>query len=481
MAEETLKEKTAKGLFWGGVSNGVQQLLGMFFGIYLARTLNAEDYGLVGMLAIFTGIAGTIINSGFTVALTNKQDVTHKDYNAVFWFTFFVGLACYVILFFCAPLISDFYKRPELTSLSRVVFLSFFVSGCASVSYTVLFKKLMVKQQAQIDITAMILSGIVGVSLAMNGYAYWALALQSVTFVCGGALLRFVVSPWKPTFEIDFRPLRAMLSFSVRLFFTNVFQQINGNIFSVLLGRFYNATSLGFYSQGQKWAGMGNLLIVGMINSVSQPVFVNVVDDRERLKNVLRKMLRFGAFISCPVFLGLAFIAREFTIITIGNKWLPCVPFLQLFCFWGLIAYIWNLFTNFLISRGKSNLILYGTILVGLFQLVAIVIAYPYGIIAMTIGYIATYYLGILYWYYFISLEIQLSLFELIKDVGSYFLISVLAITPVYFLSFSISNIYYLIVFKVVLVSILYLFLLNILGSAIFRESLNIIRKKNIF
>ena len=110
MAEQSLKDKTAKGLFWGGVSNGVQQLLGMLFGIYLARILNAEDYGLVGMLAIFTGIANTIINSGFTVALTNKQDVTHKDYNAVFWFSCFVGLLLYVVLFFSAPLIARFLQ-----------------------------------------------------------------------------------------------------------------------------------------------------------------------------------------------------------------------------------------------------------------------------------------------------------------------------------------------------------------------------------
>ena len=108
MAEQSLKDKTAKGLFWGGVSNGVQQLLGMLFGIYLARILNAEDYGLVGMLAIFTGIANTIINSGFTVALTNKQDVTHKDYNAVFWFSCFVGLLLYVVLFFSCSFLQSF-------------------------------------------------------------------------------------------------------------------------------------------------------------------------------------------------------------------------------------------------------------------------------------------------------------------------------------------------------------------------------------
>ena len=150
MAEQSLKDKTAKGLFWGGVSNGVQQLLGMLFGIYLARTLNAEDYGLVGMLAIFSGIASTIINSGFSVALTNKLDATHKDYNAVFWFSFVVSICLYIVLFFSAPLIASFYDRQELVNLSRVIFASFLFSGMAIVPHVILFKQLQVKMQAKI-------------------------------------------------------------------------------------------------------------------------------------------------------------------------------------------------------------------------------------------------------------------------------------------------------------------------------------------
>ena len=478
MPEETLKQKTAKGLFWGGISTGVQQVLGMVFGIYLARILNAEDYGLVGMLAIFSGIAGTIVNSGFTVALTNKIDASHRDYNAVFWFSFFVGLGCYIILFFAAPLIAYFYNRPELTSLSRVIFVSFFFSGCSSVSYTVLFKNLMVKQQAQIDIIAMLLSGVVGVTLAAIGASYWALAFQSVTFICVGALLRFFISPWKPTLDIDFRPLKSMVSFSVKLFLTNIFQQINTNIFSVFLGKFYNATSLGFYSQGQKWAGMGNLLIVGMMNSVSQPVFVNVIDNRERLKNVLRKMLRFGAFVSFPAFLGLAFIAKEFIIITIGVKWLPCVPFLQLFCFWGLIAYIWNLFVNLLMSYGKSNLILYGTIFVGLLQLLSVIVALPYGVMEMAIGYVVAYYVGIGFWFYFVNKEVCLSLFDLISDLGGFLIVSVCSILVTYFLSLNIENVYLLILFKILLTAVLYIVILYLLKAKIFVESMNLIRKR---
>ena len=273
MAAQSLKDKTAKGLFWGGVSNGVQQMLAMLLGIYLARTLSEEDYGLVGMLAIFSGIAGTIVNSGFTVALTNKKEVTRAEYDAVFWFMTLVGLALYGILFAAAPWIADFYGRPELTALARVLFIAFFLAGIGGVSYTVMFKRLMVKEQAKIDIASLILSGLVGISLAMAGFAYWSLAIQSVVYVGASSLLKCYVAPWRPSLRIDFRPLRGLFGFSVKLFLTNLFIQVNTNIVSVLLGRLYDARQVGYYSQGYKWMGMGNTFLSNFVGTILGTAF----------------------------------------------------------------------------------------------------------------------------------------------------------------------------------------------------------------
>ena len=478
MAEQSLKDKTAKGLFWGGVSNGVQQLLGMLFGIYLARILNAEDYGLVGMLAIFSGIAGTIINSGFTVALTNNQNATHKDYNAVFWFTFFIGLILYLVLFLAAPLISEFYHRPELTALSRVLFISFFVSGIASVPYTVMFKRLMVKEQAKIDILSLFFSGIIGVSLALNGFAYWAIALQSMSYVTINSLLKCYVSPWRPTFEFDFSPLRHMFSFSVKLFLTNVFTQINTNIFSVLLGRFYDARQVGFYSQGNKWQGMGNTFISGMINSVAQPVLVSVGDDLCRQRNVFRKMVRFGSFVSFPVMLGLAFVGKEFICVLIGDKWLPSVPFLQLFCIWGAVSFLWNLYSNLLISPGKSDLYMWGIVFVGMIQLLCVFAFLRYGIYYMLGAYISVYFLGILFWHYFASRLICLGLIYVIKDMLPYLFATFLSFFIVWVLTYQIEDMLLLLILKIVLSVLSYVVIMWLGNSVIFKEALTYLRKK---
>lgn len=478
MAERSLKEKTAKGLFWGGVSNGAQQLLGMLFGIYLARILNAEDYGLVGMLAIFTGIAGTIINSGFTVALANKQEVSEREYNAVFWFMTFTGAILYVMLFLAAPLIAAFYGRPELTSLSRILFISFFFSGVAGVPYTVMFKRLMVKEQAKIDVFSLFVSGIVGVVLAMRGMAYWALATQTVTYVSVNSLLKCVISPWRPRLIFDFRPLRGMFSFSAKLFLTNIFTQVNNNIFSVLLGKLYTATQVGYYTQGYKWMSMGNSLLSSMINSVAQPVLVEVREDDERLAKIFRKMTRFSVFLSFPLMLGFAFVAKEFILITIGEKWLPSVPILQLLCVIGMIYPMSFLYTQLLISLGKSDIYLKGHLFQGIIQLGTLLAIARWGIYPMIIAYILTYFLTFSYWFYAIKPLINLRLSVLVKDISPYLAITLATFLLVFLITFKMENLYLLLASKVILSASIYSGLLWLSGSVIFKESINLILRK---
>lgn len=479
-SEPSLKQKTAKGLFWGGISNGVQQLLGVVFGIFLARILNADDYGLVAMLAIFSGIGSTIINSGFSTALTNNVNAGHKEYNAVFWFSFFTGAIIYLILFFSAPLIADFFDRPELLNLARVLFISLFVGGLSIVPHTILFKKLRVKDQAKIDITAMLLSGIVGVSLAINGFAYWALAMQSVTYVATGSFLRFFVARWKPTLDFDFTPLRSMLNFSAKLFLTNIFMHINSNIFSVLLGRFYNATQLGYYAQGHKWMGMGHQMISGMINMVVQPVIIQVNDDKERETRVFRKMLRFVAFVTFPAFIGLAYIAKEFIYITIGAKWMPSVLYLQILCVWGITSAFITLFTQLLITHNRSDVYLWGNVLTGIFQLLALFVLYHLSgeIVHMVIGYVSIHFLSMIFWIYNAKKWVDICLYITIRDIAPYLIATISSIFVSLLAIYFIENMYVILFMKVLIVAIIYLFTLWIFDSKLLKEGVSLLKKK---
>ncbi|MDR2026997.1 MAG: lipopolysaccharide biosynthesis protein [Prevotellaceae bacterium] len=476
--EPTLKEKTAKGLFWGGVGNAAQQIFSLVIGIILLRLLNREDYGMIGMLAIFTAIALSIQDSGFSTALINRQDNRHEDYNAVFWFNVLSSIVMYIILFFSAPLIAKFYDKPELIHLSRILFLGFLFGGIGVVHSAILYKYLMVKERTKIDLVSLIISSITGTALAFLGFAYWGLAVQTVTYIATGTVLRWYYSPWRPTWEFDFKPLKGMFSFSFKLFLTNIFMQIANNIFSVLLGKFYGDKRVGDYSQGNKWMIMGHSFIAGMINSVAHPIMAQVTGDSERLRKVFHKMLRFGAFVSFPLMFGLAFVGREFILITGGEKWLPSVPFLQLFCIWGAIRFIWILYMDVLMSYEKSDIYMWGIILTSTLQLIAIFVMFPWGIFPAIIVYIILSVAGILFWHCFVHKLIKLRLRDVIKDVFPYVSIAILSITVTWAITKGLENIYILFISKITGVALLYTGTLWITNSTILRESVSYLKRK---
>jgi O-antigen/teichoic acid export membrane protein len=478
MAEQSLKEKTAKGLFWGGLSNGVQQLLNLFFGIFLSRILTPDDYGMVGMLSIFSLIAGSLQESGFIAALANKREISHKDYNAVFWFSTGLSACLYLILFFCAPLIAQFYNTPQLTALARYSFLGFFIASLGIAHSAYLFRNLMVKQKAIAVTIGLIASGTIGVTMAFLGFAYWGIATQSIVYVGTVNICYWRFSPWRPTLSFDFRPLKGMLSFSSKLLATNIFNHINNNILTVILGKFYSGQEVGYFTQANKWNSMGYSVVSGTVNSVAQPVLSTLSDDRERQQRAFRKMLRFTAFISFPAMLGLSLIAPELIILSITDKWLPSASILQLLCIGGAFIPVTNLYSNLIISKGKSNIYMWNTICLGIIQLVTMLLLYPYGIRTMISIYVAINICWLLVWHYFVWREIRLSLFMALKDVLPFAVIAAGVMAAAYYITIGITNLYLLIISKILIAALLYTAIMWLSRSVTFRESLHYIIKK---
>lgn len=478
MSESSLKEKTAKGLFWGGFSNGIQQLLNLGFGIVLARLLDASDYGMVGMLTIFSAIAAALQEGGFISALTNRKETCHKDYNAVFWFSTFCGIILYVLLFFAAPLIADFYKTPELVPLSRLSFLGFVISSMSIAPRAYLFKNLKIRETTIISISSLVVSGIVGIVLAANGFAYWGIALQSISFVAMVTILNFYFSHWRPSFQFDFTPIREMIGFSSKIIITNIFTIINNNLFTVLLGKFYSEREVGDFTQANKWNGMGHTLITGMINGIAQPVFTSVADDRARQLAVFRKLLRFTAFISFPAMLGLSLVSKELIVIAITDKWITSAYILQILCIWGAFIPIINLFSNLIISRGHSSIYMWSTIGLSVLQLIAACAMHPYGIEWMLRIFVVINIGWLFVWFGFVRREIGLTLRWLLKDISPYLILSVALVAIAYYATLPIENLYLSIVTKIVIVAGLYALILWRLQSVIFRESIDFLLKR---
>lgn len=482
MPDSSLKQKTAKGLFWGGLSNGIQQLLTLAFGVFLARILNSSDYGIVGILAIFPAIATTIQDSGFTAALTNRKEFRHEDYNAVFWFNVAAGVGMYLLLFFSAPLIAlffgDKYDSSELITLSRVLFLGFMISSTGIAHNAILFKNMRVKDISKINLFSLVLSGSVGVVMASLGMGYWALVAQNIAFVTGTSLLRWHYSAWRPTLPVSFRPLREMFSFSVKLLLTNIVNQINGNIFSAILGRYYTSADVGFYTQGYKWMSMGQQSIGGMINGIAQPLFVQVADERERRIRVLGKMLSFTCFISFPALLGLAFVSQELILIAVGEKWLPSVPYLRLLCVFGAIWPVLNLYFQVAISQGRSNVYLWSNIVFGAFQIAVALLMIPYGIYWMVVAYVCGYVVLLVVWQVIIRQLTGFGYWNALRRMLPYAGATVLVLAVTGWLTQSVANIYWLLIAKVGIAAVLYLIIMWLCGSAILRECITFVRSK---
>ncbi len=478
MAEPTLKEKTARGLLWGGFSNGAQQLLNLLFGIVLARLLNPSDYGMVGMLTIFSAIAGALQEGGFIAALTNKKDATHRDYNAVFWLSAICSATLYLILFLAAPLIADFYDTPELTDLARFSFLGFFMANFSAAPRAYLFKNLKTREIALTSIISLAASGVVGIALAANGFSYWGIAAQSLTYVTMVTILNFHFSRWRPTLDISFQPIREMIGFSSKLIITNIFNIFNNNLFSVLLGKFYTEREVGNFTQANKWNSMGHTLISGMVNSVAQPVLTTLCDDPSRQCNVFRKMLRFTAFVSFPAMLGLSLVAEEFITIAITEKWNESAHILQMLCIWGAFVPITTLFTNLLISRGRSAVYMWGIICQGLLQLVVACVVRQYGIDCMIRVFVVINVCWLLVWYVFVRREIALRLRDVLKDILPFLVLSAALVILTSFLTASISSIYIRLFAKIIIVASLYALILWRSNAVIFRESVDYILKR---
>lgn len=396
---QSLKEKTARGLLWGGLSNGVQQILNLVFGIFLARMLTPADYGMVGMLSVFTVIATALQESGFTAALVNKRETRHEDYNAVFWFSIGMSFCLYILLFASAPLIADFYHKPELTPLARYLFLGFVLSGMGTAHSAWLFKHLMVKQRTISQITALVISGCVGITMAYNGFSYWGIATQNLVYVTVTTLFYWYFASWTPSININLRPLRSMLGFSSRILVTNMFSHVNYNMFSIILGRYYPTRDVGFYDQAYKWSSMGGLFILGMINSVAQPVLAEVANDRKRQQRIFRKLMIFTIAVSFPLMLGIGLMAEELVNLFLTDKWTGTIPLLRLLCISGAFVPITNLYQQLLISRGRSDLYMWGVIIEGILILICLLLASPYGVENMLKTYVCLYisYVGV--WY----------------------------------------------------------------------------------
>ena len=475
---ETLKEKTAKGLFWGAVNSGSMQLLNVVIGIFLARLLTPDDYGVVGMLAIFCAIAGNLQDSGFSTALVNIKHIQSRDYNAVFWFSILMSAGLYTLLFLCAPLIAAFFHEPVLIPLSRFIFAGFVLSALGIAPSAYMFRNLMNKQKALLSFLALLISGTTGIILALNGLRYWSLAWQQVLYIAIVSLGKYAFIPWRPSFRIDFSPIRDMFGFSNKILITTIANTVSQNFLTFIFGRLFNARAVGVFNQAYKWNTMAAQLVSGTVAQVAQPVFASLNDERDRQRRAFRKMLRFTAFLAFPAMFGLALVSREFIVAAISEKWLESVPLLQILCIGGAFLPFHTLYQNLLIGRGRSDIYMGCTISQIVLQILIILGTYQWGITAMVTAFSTLLVVWLLVWQYFARQAIGLSFRMMLADLLPYLGVTIAVMAATYFATLPLQNIYLLLAVRILLAAVLYLLAMKVLGSKMLEECIGYLKKK---
>ncbi len=481
MAQNTLKEQTVRGLLWGGLSNATMQLLGALFGLALMRLLTPADWGKVAMLGIFAALASTLQESGFTAALCNKKAPTDNDYNSVFWVNLLISGTLYVLLWFMAPYIARFYDDPELTFLARFLFLGFLLSGLGTVQRAYLFGHLMVRETSICNITAMILSNSLGVLLAYNGFAYWGIVAQQVTFVLWVQVLSWYFSSWRPSLRIDLRPAWEMFSFSSKLLLTNVFRNLYDHAFSVLLGKWFGHSQTGIYSTARKWNDMASNVINGMVTGVAQPTLAQVADNTGRYVHVFRKMMRFVCFVCFPTMLGLGIIAREFILLVGGEKWAESGRVLSLLCIYGAFVPITTLYSNLTISRGHSGVNMACTVgqCLAVWGGLYILHRMGHGMIPMVLFFIVLNILWLAVWQWWakrlIGMRWRWAALDILPFLG--FTVSVLAIA--WWITLPLTNLWMLMLSRILLAATLYAGIMWVSRARIMREAMGYLMKKS--
>jgi O-antigen/teichoic acid export membrane protein len=399
--KNNIQENTIKGLYWSFFERIGYQGIQFLIAIILARLLLPDQFGLIAMLAIFMAVAQSFVDSGFSSALIQKQDATHLDECSIFYFNIVFGFLVTGSMFLSAPWIAAFYRIPLLTPLVRVLSLNLIINAFGVIQTTLLTKRIDFKSQMKVSAIAAFFSGSIGVAMANQGYGVWSLVAQSITNNFFRTILLWFFLPWRPSWIFSFVSLRSMFPFGSKLLFSGLLDTIYNNLYLVVIGKMFSATALGYYTQAEQTVRFPVSNLSSTVGRVTFPVFSSLQDDKDRLKRATRKALSSLAMVNFPLMIGMAVVAKPLVLVVLTDKWLPCVPYLQLLCIAGILYPLHVINLNVLMAQGRSDLFFRLEIYKKATITAAICITAPWGIMAMIYGQIATstfaYYLNSYY------------------------------------------------------------------------------------
>lgn len=358
MAEQSLKDKTVKGVGWSATDNLIQYAVSFIVSIVLARLLTPDEYGLMGIVAIFTTLSNTIINGGFYQALVRKQSINEEDYSTVFLSNLFFSIVLYLVLYVTAPFIAKFFGRTELEALIRVMSLCIILGAFSIVQRARLTRMIDFRTQAKVTLITGLLSGLIGIAMALTGFGVWALVAQGIAYQLFTSILLLIFNRWMPKFVFSSKSFSDLFGFSWKLLVSGIIDSLWKDIYQMVIGKCYSAETLGQYTRAKHFGTLFSSNLTSVVQRVSFPALSKLQDEKTRLKNAYKKVIKVTMYVTFALMMALAACAATVVPVLVGDQWLPCIPYLQIMCFSLMLYPLHAINLNMLEVQGRSDLFL---------------------------------------------------------------------------------------------------------------------------
>ncbi|MGG7058065.1 lipopolysaccharide biosynthesis protein [Clostridium tertium] len=383
---QNTKRKVINSLFWKLMERGGVQGIQFIVQVVLARILSPNDYGIISLITIFISLANVFIQSGFNTALIQKNDVKEEDFSSVLYISLFVSIVLYILLFFTSPFIADFYGILELKQVLRVLSIILFFGAFNSIQNSIIARTMQFKKLFIVSVFSILISGIVGITLAYLGLGVWALVAQQIANQVSITFILWFTLKWRPKLIFSINRVGDLFSYGWKLLVSSLIDTLYMNLRGLIVGKVYTSDMLAFYNRGEQFPQLIVNNINGSIQSVMLPTLSAEQENRKRVKELVRRSIVTSSFLIFPLMIGLAAVGEPLIKILLTDKWLPCVPFMQIFC---LTYALWPIHTSNLQAinaLGRSDIFLKLEIIKKILGVTILIISMNYGIYAIALG-----------------------------------------------------------------------------------------------
>lgn len=429
----SLRKQAISGMIWTYSQQFGSQLITFAVSVVLARFLLPEEFGLIGMITIFMGIGMALFEGGLASSLIRSKELEQSDYSTVFYFNLGGSVVMYLLLFFASPLIASFYHQPELTDITRVYGLTFILSAFGTVQNTILTRELRFKKQAMIVLPALIVSSIVGLTMAYLGHGVWSLVIAAIVNSFCTSLFLWLASDWYPKLLFSKAKFDQHFHYGYKLTLSGILDIVFTNIYQIIIGRFYSASQVGYYTRAHTLMMLPVGNVSGALNRVVFPLFSKVQDDIPRFKNAYKQIMQLVLFVITPVIILMAVLSEPLVVFLFTDKWLPVVPIFQIICFTGILypVHLYNLLV--LQVKGRSDLFLKLEVIKKIVLSVILFISFFFGFYALLWGQLLFSILALLINTHYAGKMLHYSMKEQLKDIFPVFAFASIMALVTYF------------------------------------------------